>query len=108
MVILLASSSHPSDLCFAKVLLKTRVQVVPPLVEHALADQLEPGGELERLVLEHGLEVLLRDESRIADFVGVDIQVNVSLDKQDVVNYAYVSHVLEESLRPAASKKSSV
>jgi hypothetical protein len=97
-VTLLASISHPSDLCFAQVLLETRVEVVPPLIEHALANQLEPGGELERLVLEHGPKVLLRDESGIANLVGVDIQVNVGLDKKDIVDYAHVSHLLKESI----------
>jgi hypothetical protein len=96
-VTLVAMSLHPSDLGFAKVLLKARVEVVPPLVKHAFADQLEPGCEFERLVFEHGPKVFLRDESRVANFVRVGVEVNVSLDEQDVVDCIVVSHVLPES-----------
>jgi hypothetical protein len=81
-----AMSLHPADLGFAKVLVEARVEVVPPLVKHAFANQLEPGCEFERLVFEHGPKVFLRNESRVTNFVRVDVQINVSLYEQNVVN----------------------
>jgi hypothetical protein len=60
--------------------------VIPPLIKHAFADQLEPGRKLQRFVFEHGPKILLGDESRVADFVGVYIEVNISLDKENVVD----------------------
>lgn len=60
--------------------------MVPPLEEHCLADQLEPWCELERLVLEHGLQLVLGDKSAVSGFVGVDVEVDIGLDEKDVVN----------------------
>jgi hypothetical protein len=64
---------HPSNLCLTQVLLEARVEVAPPLEEHRLADQLEPRCELERLVLEHGLQLVLGHEGAVAGLVGVDV-----------------------------------
>ena len=77
---------HPPNLCLAQVLLEAGVEVAPPLEEHRLADQLEPRCELERFVLEHGLQLVLSNEGAIASLVGVDVEVDVSLDEQDVVH----------------------
>lgn len=60
--------------------------MVPPFEEHALADELEPWRELQRFILEHSLEVLLRDPARISYFIRVDVEINIGLDEQDVVN----------------------
>lgn len=60
--------------------------MVPPFVKHALANELEPRRELEGGVFEHGLEVLLANVTRVTRFVGVDVQINVGLDKQDVID----------------------
>lgn len=62
--------------------------MVPPFVQHALADQFEPRRELQRLVLEHGLQVVLRDVTRISDFVGVDIKIDVGFYEEDVVDWS--------------------
>lgn len=72
---------HPPNLCLAQVLLEAGVEVAPPLEEHCLADQLEPRCELERLVLEHGLQLVLSNEGAIASLVGVDVEVDVGLDE---------------------------
>lgn len=80
------SSSHPPDLRLALVLLQTAVQVIPPLKQHALANELEPRRELVRLVLEHCLQLVCRDVLRVAHLVRVDVQVNVGLDEEDVIN----------------------
>jgi hypothetical protein len=79
-------SLHPPDLCLTQVLLEARVEVAPPLEEHCLADQFEPRCELERLVLEHGLQLVLGNERAVTDFVGVDVEVDIGLDEEDVVN----------------------
>lgn len=60
--------------------------MVPPLIKHALTDEPEPRRELERWVLEHGLEVVLGDVAGVADFVGVDIEIDVRLNEEDVVD----------------------
>ena len=60
--------------------------MAPPLEEHCLADQLEPWCELERLVLEHGFQLILGDEGAITDFVGVDVKIDIGLDEENVVN----------------------
>lgn len=78
--------SHASDGCFALVLVQSLVYGSPPFKEHALADKLEPGGKLEGVVLEHGLEVGFGDVFGGLDFVGVDIEVDVGLDEEDVIN----------------------
>lgn len=61
--------------------------MVPPLVEHALADQLEPRRELERLVREHGFQVFLRYVAGVSDFVGTGVDIDVGFDEEDVVDW---------------------
>ena len=68
----------------------------PPLKKHALADELEPWGECEGVVLEHGLEVLFRDVFGVADFVWVGVDVNVGLDEQDVVDWKELSVIIRK------------
>lgn len=80
-------SLHPPDLCLTQVLLEARVEVAPPLEQHCFADQLEPRCEFERLVLEHGLQLILGNEGAVTDFVGVDVEVDVGLDEEDIVNW---------------------
>lgn len=46
---------HASDGGFALVLVQTLVKVLPPLEQHAVADELEPWSEGQGVVLEHGL-----------------------------------------------------
>jgi len=72
--------------------------MVPPLVQHTFANQLEPRRELQRLVFEHGSEILLGNKPRVANFVGIDVKVDVGLDEQDIINCIDVSMVLQMSL----------
>lgn len=60
--------------------------MLPPLEEHGLANELEPGSELERRILEQPLQLLRLDILRGLDLVGVDVEVNVRLDEQNVVD----------------------
>lgn len=55
--------------------------MIPPLKEHAFANEPEPWRERESLVLEHSLQVLLGDPARVSDFVSVDIEVDIGLDE---------------------------
>lgn len=65
--------------------------MVPPLIQHTFTNKLEPRRKLQRLVPEHSLQILLRHKPRIADFVGIDVQVNIGFDEEDVVNYSVIS-----------------
>jgi hypothetical protein len=77
---------HAADLLLVEVLVQTSVKVLPPLEEHRVADELEPGGELETGVLEQLLQVVGGDVLCGLDLVGADVEVDVGLDEQDVVN----------------------
>jgi hypothetical protein len=65
--------------------------VVPPLVQHAFANELEPWCEFKRRILEHVPEVFLGDKSRITSFVWVNVEINVGLDEEDIVDYESIS-----------------
>lgn len=78
--------SHPSNLRLPEVFFKARVEVGPPFKEHRLADQLEPRCKLERLVLEHSFQLLRADEDAVTNFVRVDVKVDVSFNKENVVD----------------------
>lgn len=77
---------HAADLLLVGELLKPVVEGSPPFKEHRLADELEPGGELERWVLEHLLELLGRNPHCVPDFVRVGVDLGVGLDEEDVIN----------------------
>lgn len=77
---------HPPNVLLAHICLQAIIEVVPPFVKHALADQFEPRCKLQRLVLKHGLEIVLGDIARVAHFIGVDVQVDIGLDEEDVIN----------------------
>lgn len=70
------------------------LEPVPPVEQHALADQPEPGGVLEGLVLaglgldvpEHLPQLAGADPPRVPDLVDVDVQGDVGLDEEDVVD----------------------
>ena len=68
--------------------------MAPPLEEHSLADQLKPRCKLERLILKHGFQLILGDKSAVTDFVGVDVEIDISFDEEDVVNCASVNIAL--------------
>jgi hypothetical protein len=86
-VVFACTRSHSSNVLLAHVLLQPRIEVVPPLIQHALADKLEPWCELERRVFEHCLEVILGNVTGIAGFVGIDVKIDISLDEENIINY---------------------
>lgn len=81
---------HPPDLLLVHVLLKTAVQVLPPLEEHGVADELEPGSELERWVVEELLELVRGHVLGGLNLVGAGVEVDVCLDEEDVVHCVYL------------------
>lgn len=92
-----SSPLHAADLLLIGVLVQTRVKALPPLKQHRVADELEPGSELQRGVLEELLEVLGADVLSSLDFVGAGVEIDVSLNEQDVVDY---SNLLAKSWSP--------
>jgi hypothetical protein len=62
------------------------VEASPPLEEHALANELEPWREQERIVLEHGFELVLGDVFGGLDFVGVLFEIDIGLDEEDIID----------------------
>jgi hypothetical protein len=91
-------SLHASDLLLVQVLAKTRVKVLPPLKEHRVTDELEPRSENQAWVIELLLEALGSDVLGISDLVLVDVKVDVSLDKENVVNLMFTPHSVTRSL----------
>ena len=61
-------------------------KILPPFEKHRVADELEPGSELEFAVLEHLLELIGANVFRVTDFVRVHVKVNVGLDEKDVID----------------------
>ncbi len=82
----LIPSEHAPDILLVCVFLQPRVEMVPPLEEHGLADEFEPRGELRGRVLEEGLEFVGSHVFGVLDLVLVDVEVDGSLDEQDIVN----------------------
>jgi hypothetical protein len=68
------------------------VKVGPPLEKHSLADELEPRGEGEGFVLEHGPQLVGGDVFVGLDLVGVDVKVDGGLREQDVVDCCGSAH----------------
>lgn len=60
--------------------------MLPPLEKHRVADELEPGRELQARVLELLLQLFSRHILCGAHLVLVGIQVDVGLDEEDVVD----------------------
>ena len=77
---------HANDLIVGE-LLQPRVQVLPPLEQLRLADELKPRRDLRRGVSEDSPKVIGRDVFRVPDLVGADVKVDVGLDEENVVNY---------------------
>lgn len=83
-------SQHAPNLLLVGVLLKPRVKVLPPLEEHRVADELEPGRELEARVLEQLLESVGGGVLRGLDLVLVGVEVDVGLDEENVIDCVFV------------------
>jgi len=78
---------HPSNARLPLVLVqRRRTELAPPLEQHRVADELEPWREDKPGLLKHLLQFRLRHVLRIAHFVGVDIQIDIGLDKEDIVD----------------------
>lgn len=75
------------NLLLVHVLLEAGVEVSPPLEEERVADELEPGSELEAGVLKQLLQTIGADILGRLDLVGAGVQVDVGLDEQDVVDW---------------------
>lgn len=78
--------SHATDLLLVGVLLQARIQMLPPLKEHRLADELEPRRERQVGVSKLLLQLLRRYVCGRLDFILVDIEVDIRLDEEDVVD----------------------
>ena len=67
------------------------VQLVPPLEQKLLADQLEPGGKHQVQVLEHLFQFRLRHPLEVSDLVvvSVDGEAVRHLTDQDVVDFVF-------------------
>ena len=70
------------------VLVQTGVEVLPPLEQHRVADELEPRGENQTRVVELLLQLLGADVLCVPDLVLVDIEVNVGLNEENIVDCA--------------------
>jgi hypothetical protein len=77
---------HTSDLLLVQVLVEARVEVLPPLEEHRVTDELEPRSENQARIIELLLETFGSNVLGISDLVLVDVKVDVGLDEENVVN----------------------
>lgn len=78
---------HPSNARLPLVLVqRRRTELAPPLEQHRIADEFEPRREDKPGLLEHLLQFLPGNVFRIAHFVGVDIEINIGLDKKDIID----------------------
>lgn len=80
-------SQHAPNLLLVGVILQARVEMLPPLKQHRVADELEPGGELQSGVGEELLELVRRNVLGGLDLVGAGIEVDVGFDEEDVVDW---------------------
>lgn len=82
-----ADVSHAANLLLPLVLVQVGgAEVTPPLEQHRIANQLEPGSEFEARLGEHLLQFLGADIFRIADFVRVHVQIDICLNEEDIVD----------------------
>lgn len=77
---------HASNLLLVHVLIQAGIEVLPPLKEHGVANELEPRCENQAGVVELLLELLRSDVLCISDLVPVNVEIDVGLDEEDVVN----------------------
>lgn len=77
---------HSVNLFLVHKLLEAVVEVSPPVKEERVADELEPGGELEARVVKQSLELVGADILGSLDLVGAGVEVDVGLDEENVVD----------------------
>ena len=85
--IVLSPKSHAPDLDLGLKLFQPCVEVLPPVKQHRVADELEPGRELESGIVEQRLELVGRDVFSILNLVLVDCETDVGLDEEDIINW---------------------
>lgn len=61
--------------------------MAPPFKQHCLADELEPGSELVGL-FQQRLEFVGSHPFVVADFVGVDVEIHVGANEENVVDWS--------------------
>ena len=69
------------------------MQIVPPFPQEIIGNQSEPRCELDIIglrICNKFLQLLLRHVLRIADFVGVWIELYILLKEQNVVDYVSI------------------
>ena len=66
--------------------LEPRIKALPPLEEHGLADELEPGREFERRVLKKLAQLVGAHVFRVAGLIGIGHNIDLGLDEENVVN----------------------
>jgi hypothetical protein len=86
--IFIPESLHASNLLLVHVLVQARVEALPPVEEHRVADELEPRGENQVGIVELLLQALRGNVLCVPDLVLVDVKVDIGLDEEDVVNCA--------------------
>lgn len=91
--------NHTPNGSLALVLVEALVEAAPPLKEHALANKLEPRREQQRVVLEHGFELVFGDVLGGLYFVGVLFEIDVGLDEEDVINWRAISRRALDAIR---------
>jgi hypothetical protein len=81
---------HPADLCVVQIPVQSLIKVPPPLEQHRLADELEPGRELQVFVLKLSFEFAFRHVLDISYFVRIRVDVNFGgwLDEENVIDFA--------------------
>jgi hypothetical protein len=84
--LVIRGSLHAANLLLVQVLVQARVEVLPPLKQHRVADELEPGSEDQAGVFELLLELLWADILGVPDLVLVDVEVDIGLDEQNIVD----------------------
>ena len=77
---------HPSDLGLVLVLIQASIELIPPLEQHRVANQLEPWSKLEAVVLEHGLEVVLRHILCVLHLIRIGFVIDVGFDDEYIID----------------------
>ena len=77
---------HPSDLSLVLVLIQASIEVIPPFEQHRVANQLEPRSELQAVVLEHGLEGVLRHILCVLHLIRIGFVIDIGFDDEYIID----------------------